>query len=159
MHYIINPIPINSFQQYKYNFTFIEILLLLLPCRYFRKSINIFCEFIPQMIFFNAIFGYLVVVIFYKWVHFDATNAAQAPALLIGKKTVNYCLWLSACIIYSSAIYFKKIYIILFYSPLNICNKHRGGGGRDFDISKHLHPGNIIYVAISPIYVAISPET
>lgn len=53
--------------------------------RYFRNPLNIFCEFIPQLLFMLCIFFYLVVLIFYKWVNFSAATAADAPSLLIGK--------------------------------------------------------------------------
>ena len=35
--------------------------------RYFRDSLSIWCEFIPQMIFLNALFGYLCILIIAKW--------------------------------------------------------------------------------------------
>lgn len=50
---------------------------------YFRKPLNILCEFIPQMLFLLAIFGYLVFMIFYKWVHFTYAESSCAPSLLI----------------------------------------------------------------------------
>lgn len=53
--------------------------------RYFQKPLNIICEFIPQMIFLSAMFGYLVILIFVKWTHYDSTTAGVAPSLLIGK--------------------------------------------------------------------------
>ncbi|GIL61594.1 hypothetical protein Vafri_16026 [Volvox africanus] len=34
---------------------------------YFRDNLSIFCEFIPQMIFLNSIFGYLCILIVVKW--------------------------------------------------------------------------------------------
>ncbi|CAE1280311.1 ATPeV0A [Acanthosepion pharaonis] len=52
--------------------------------RYFQKPLNIICEFIPQMIFLSAMFGYLVILIFVKWTHYDSTTAGVAPSLLIG---------------------------------------------------------------------------
>lgn len=52
--------------------------------RYFQKPLNIICEFIPQMIFLSAMFGYLVILIFVKWTHYDSTTAGEAPSLLIG---------------------------------------------------------------------------
>jgi hypothetical protein len=33
----------------------------------FRKWYNVFCEFVPQLVFLWAMFGYLVILIFYKW--------------------------------------------------------------------------------------------
>ena len=53
--------------------------------RYFNDSTSIFCEFLPQMIFLLCIFGYLIILIFYKWIAINATQAACAPSLLIGK--------------------------------------------------------------------------
>ncbi|CAI0437872.1 unnamed protein product [Linum tenue] len=35
---------------------------------YFKSSLNIWFQFIPQMIFFNSLFGYLSVLIIMKWV-------------------------------------------------------------------------------------------
>ncbi|XP_064595376.1 V-type proton ATPase 116 kDa subunit a 1-like isoform X2 [Liolophura sinensis] len=52
--------------------------------RYFQRKIDIFCKFIPELIFLFCMFGYLIILIFYKWVHFDVTRAHQAPSLLIG---------------------------------------------------------------------------
>ncbi|OQV20489.1 V-type proton ATPase 116 kDa subunit a isoform 1 [Hypsibius exemplaris] len=51
---------------------------------FFGKLINVFCEFIPQVLFLLCMFGYLVVLIFYKWVNFHASMAGCAPSLLIG---------------------------------------------------------------------------
>lgn len=52
--------------------------------RYFKKPLNILCEFIPQIIFLTSMFGYLVILIFVKWTHYDSTTAGVAPSLLIG---------------------------------------------------------------------------
>lgn len=51
--------------------------------RYFKKPINMWCEFVPQMIFLQFIFGYLVVMIFLKWFLFSADNSKDAPSLII----------------------------------------------------------------------------
>jgi len=59
--------------------------------RYFNDTLSIFCEFIPQLIFLLSIFGYLIILIVYKWMAIDATEAACAPSLLIG-----ICLLLSS---------------------------------------------------------------
>ena len=49
----------------------------------FRRSINIFCEFIPQVIFLMAIFGYMNALIVYKWFYFDGPSSGCAPSILI----------------------------------------------------------------------------
>lgn len=44
------------------------IVLSYLNQRYFRDSLSTYCEFIPQMIFLNGLFGYLCLLIVGKWI-------------------------------------------------------------------------------------------
>ncbi|XP_040857600.1 V-type proton ATPase 116 kDa subunit a1 isoform X19 [Ochotona curzoniae] len=50
---------------------------------YFKKSLNIYFGFIPEIIFMTSLFGYLVILIFYKWTAYDAHTSEHAPSLLI----------------------------------------------------------------------------
>ncbi|KAH0617002.1 hypothetical protein JD844_028556 [Phrynosoma platyrhinos] len=50
---------------------------------YFRKTINIILQFIPEMIFILCLFGYLVFMIIFKWCQYDAYGAGDAPSILI----------------------------------------------------------------------------
>ncbi|KAH6869243.1 V-type ATPase, V0 complex, 116kDa subunit family [Thelonectria olida] len=50
--------------------------------RHFKKSIDIWGNFLPKMIFFQAIFGYLVLCIIYKWSVDWFDTGAQPPGLL-----------------------------------------------------------------------------
>ena len=46
----------------------VGILLSFLNQRYFRDSLSTYCEFIPQMVFLNGLFGYLSLLIVGKWI-------------------------------------------------------------------------------------------
>ncbi|XP_006901727.1 PREDICTED: V-type proton ATPase 116 kDa subunit a isoform 1 isoform X5 [Elephantulus edwardii] len=50
---------------------------------YFKKPLNIYFGFIPEIIFITSLFGYLVILIFYKWTAYDAHTSEKAPSLLI----------------------------------------------------------------------------
>ncbi|XP_062839148.1 V-type proton ATPase 116 kDa subunit a 4 [Anolis carolinensis] len=50
---------------------------------YFRKTINIILQFIPEMIFMLSLFGYLVFMIIFKWCQYDVHHAGDAPSILI----------------------------------------------------------------------------
>nr|XP_020828233.1 V-type proton ATPase 116 kDa subunit a isoform X5 [Phascolarctos cinereus] len=59
------------------------VTLSLLNHTYFKKPLNIYLEFIPEIIFITSLFGYLVILIFYKWTAYDAHSSKDAPSLLI----------------------------------------------------------------------------
>jgi V-type H+-transporting ATPase subunit a len=48
----------------------------------FKRPIDIWGNFVPQMIFLQSIFGYLVVCILYKWSIDWTTSPTQPPSLL-----------------------------------------------------------------------------
>src|SRR5690242_16639253 len=48
---------------------------------YFNQKMNIYTEFLPRIIFMLSIFGYLVILIIYKWLTFWP-DASRAPGLL-----------------------------------------------------------------------------
>lgn len=53
--------------------------------RYFNNRLNIFCQFIPEVVFISCTFGYLVILIFAKWLsNYFYENSNEAPSLLIG---------------------------------------------------------------------------
>lgn len=54
-----------------------------LPPRHFQQRHRLVLEFLPEMIFLLALFGYLVFLIFYKWIKFSAADSLVAPSILI----------------------------------------------------------------------------
>uniref|UniRef100_I3M2J0 V-type proton ATPase subunit a n=1 Tax=Ictidomys tridecemlineatus TaxID=43179 RepID=I3M2J0_ICTTR len=64
-------------------FTIIFIFFPLFLFSYFKKPLNIYFRFIPEVIFMSSLFGYLVILIFYKWTAYDAHSSENAPSLLI----------------------------------------------------------------------------
>ena len=49
---------------------------------HFKKPVDIWAGFVPQMIFLQSIFGYLVVCILYKWSVDWSKSSVPAPSLL-----------------------------------------------------------------------------
>merc|ERR1719228_1220879 len=48
------------------------VILSLNNNRYFEKTMNIYCEFIPQIIFLVCMFGYMALLMFHKWTAYVA---------------------------------------------------------------------------------------
>lgn len=52
-------------------------------CRHFKKMFNIYLVFLPELLFMMCIFGYLVFLIFFKWLAYSAEDSTSAPSILI----------------------------------------------------------------------------
>ncbi|KAK9417542.1 putative V-type proton ATPase subunit a [Seiridium unicorne] len=59
-----------------------SLCLSLINARHFKKPIDIWGNFVPGMIFFQSIFGYLVICIIYKWSVDWSTSETSPPGLL-----------------------------------------------------------------------------
>lgn len=58
------------------------IFLTVYNSKYFKKTLNIYCEFIPQILFMWSIFGYLVFMIIFKWCYPWNVPNGNPPGLL-----------------------------------------------------------------------------
>ncbi|NWU75297.1 VPP2 ATPase, partial [Onychorhynchus coronatus] len=50
---------------------------------HFKKTYNVYLVFIPELLFMMCIFGYLVFMIFFKWLAYSAEDSTSAPSILI----------------------------------------------------------------------------
>uniref|UniRef100_A0A7N8WVB9 V-type proton ATPase subunit a n=1 Tax=Mastacembelus armatus TaxID=205130 RepID=A0A7N8WVB9_9TELE len=50
---------------------------------HFRQKCNVYLLFLPELLFLLSLFGYLVFMIFYKWLAFGARDSSRAPSILI----------------------------------------------------------------------------
>ncbi|KAA0703735.1 V-type proton ATPase 116 kDa subunit a isoform 2 [Triplophysa tibetana] len=50
---------------------------------HFRQKFKIYLLFLPELLFLLCLFGYLVFMIFYKWLAFSARDSRLAPSILI----------------------------------------------------------------------------
>ena len=67
--------------------TFIVVILYALEtcyvdCRYFKNTLNIICEFIPQVIFLTFLFLYMVLMMFMKWIIYFATDDGKLTGVV-----------------------------------------------------------------------------
>ena len=54
-------------------------------CSHFKRYINIFVEFIPQVLFLMSLFGWLVFLILYKWCYrYDDPNTVWCACIAQG---------------------------------------------------------------------------
>lgn len=54
-----------------------------LVCSHFKQRYKILLVFLPEITFLLLLFGYLVILIFYKWFMYDVSNSMFAPSILI----------------------------------------------------------------------------
>ncbi|CAL1536767.1 unnamed protein product [Lymnaea stagnalis] len=63
---------------------FFGISLSFLNHRHFKKPLNIIFDFIPMVVFLFCMFGYLIIMLFVKWIKYPPSQSHEAPSLLIG---------------------------------------------------------------------------
>ncbi|GFR90759.1 V-type proton ATPase subunit a, partial [Elysia marginata] len=63
---------------------FFGIALSYLNHRHFQKPLNVIFDFIPMVVFLFCMFGYLVILVFVKWLKYSSISVQEPPSLLIG---------------------------------------------------------------------------
>ncbi|VDK35215.1 unnamed protein product [Taenia asiatica] len=113
------------------------ILLGAFNYRFFKNSLSIYCDLIPEVLFMLSIFGYLVFMIFYKWVVFYSKDASTAPSLLIslinmmkfdyGKKDDTQFLYNGQPIVQSILVVIALLCVpwMLLAKPLILYRRHK----------------------------------
>ncbi|WOG82338.1 hypothetical protein DCAR_0101501 [Daucus carota subsp. sativus] len=86
------------------------IVMSFFNAKFFRNGINIWCQFVPQIIFLNSLFGYLSILIIIKWItgskadlyhvmiymFLGPTDDLDENQLFIGQKAIQLLLLLLA---------------------------------------------------------------
>ncbi|NXX44222.1 VPP2 ATPase, partial [Tricholaema leucomelas] len=105
---------------------------------HFKKTYNIYLVFLPELLFMMCIFGYLVFMIFFKWLAYSAEDSASAPSILI--QFINMFLFTGGetDVFYTGqiglqrfllSIAFLCVPVLLFGKPLYLYWLHSGGRG------------------------------
>ncbi|XP_030316349.1 V-type proton ATPase 116 kDa subunit a isoform X2 [Calypte anna] len=106
---------------------------------HFKKNYNIFLVFLPELLFMMCIFGYLVFLIFFKWLSYSAEDSTSAPSILIhfinmflvpGGETDDFYTGQVALQRILLGIAFLSVPVMLFGKPLYLYWLHSGGRGR-----------------------------
>ncbi|XP_035825666.1 V-type proton ATPase 116 kDa subunit a1 [Aplysia californica] len=92
---------------------FFGISLSLLNHRHFKRPLNIIFDFIPMVVFLFCMFGYLIILIFHKWVHYTSKEAHDAPSLLIGLIDMFLFNYGKHPLIYSGQKGFQSFLVVL----------------------------------------------
>ncbi|XP_011503151.1 PREDICTED: V-type proton ATPase 116 kDa subunit a isoform 1 isoform X4 [Ceratosolen solmsi marchali] len=84
---------------------------------YFKRRLNILCEFIPQIIFLVFLFFYMTSLMFIKWVKYAAIHPVYNPDVT----TSSYC---------APSVLITFINMVLFKSPTKLppCDPYMYGG-------------------------------
>ncbi|XP_008328250.1 V-type proton ATPase 116 kDa subunit a isoform X1 [Cynoglossus semilaevis] len=79
---------------------------------YFQKPLNIYFGFIPEIVFMVSLFGYLVILVLYKWIAYNVFTSKEAPSLLIA--FINMFLFnVSGTPLYSGQMAVQTILVLI----------------------------------------------
>uniref|UniRef100_A0A8C4FBL9 V-type proton ATPase subunit a n=1 Tax=Dicentrarchus labrax TaxID=13489 RepID=A0A8C4FBL9_DICLA len=125
---------------------------------HFRQKFNVYLLFLPELLFLLCLFGYLVFMIFYKWLAYGVRDSSQAPSILIhfinmfvmqGKDITPLYPGQTGLQIFLIVIAMLSVPVLLLGKPLYLYWLYRGGKGlrrRRFDFADVL-----LYQAIHTI--------
>uniref|UniRef100_A0A672QNR9 V-type proton ATPase subunit a n=1 Tax=Sinocyclocheilus grahami TaxID=75366 RepID=A0A672QNR9_SINGR len=99
---------------------------------HFRQKFKIYLLFLPELLFLLCLFGYLVFMIFYKWLAFSVRDSQLAPSILI--HFINMFLMQESattplypgqvCVLVVALL---SVPVLLFGRPLYLYWLHHGG--------------------------------
>uniref|UniRef100_A0A8C0IJA2 V-type proton ATPase subunit a n=1 Tax=Bubo bubo TaxID=30461 RepID=A0A8C0IJA2_BUBBB len=120
---------------------------------HFKKKYNIYLVFLPELLFMMCIFGYLVFMIFFKWLAYSAEDSTSAPSILIqfinmflfpGGETEVFYTGQVALQRFLLSIAFLSVPVMLFGKPLYLYWLHSGGRGiRMYRVSIETHISSV----------------
>ncbi|XP_052422538.1 V-type proton ATPase 116 kDa subunit a 2 isoform X4 [Carassius gibelio] len=103
---------------------------------HFRQKFKIYLLFLPELLFLLCLFGYLVFMIFYKWLAFSARDSQMAPSILI--HFINMFLMQESATaplypgqmglqVFLVVVALLSVPVLLFGKPLYLHWLHHGG--------------------------------
>uniref|UniRef100_A0A8D3DYD1 V-type proton ATPase subunit a n=1 Tax=Scophthalmus maximus TaxID=52904 RepID=A0A8D3DYD1_SCOMX len=130
---------------------------------HFRQKFNMYLLFLPELLFLLCLFGYLVFMIFYKWLAFGARDSSQAPSILIhfinmfvmqGTDIAPLFPGQTGLQIFLVVVALLSVPVLLLGKPLYLYWLYRGGKGlrrrrviegyrKETEIIKHESYGNL----------------
>uniref|UniRef100_A0A671YM88 V-type proton ATPase subunit a n=1 Tax=Sparus aurata TaxID=8175 RepID=A0A671YM88_SPAAU len=105
---------------------------------HFRQKFNVYLLFLPELLFLLCLFGYLVFMIFYKWLAYGARDSSQAPSILIhfinmfvmqGKDMTPLYPGQTGLQIFLVLVAMLSVPVLLLGKPLYLYWLYRGGKG------------------------------
>uniref|UniRef100_A0A8C4FCI6 V-type proton ATPase subunit a n=1 Tax=Dicentrarchus labrax TaxID=13489 RepID=A0A8C4FCI6_DICLA len=105
---------------------------------HFRQKFNVYLLFLPELLFLLCLFGYLVFMIFYKWLAYGVRDSSQAPSILIhfinmfvmqGKDITPLYPGQTGLQIFLIVIAMLSVPVLLLGKPLYLYWLYRGGKG------------------------------
>uniref|UniRef100_A0A8C2DGP1 V-type proton ATPase subunit a n=1 Tax=Cyprinus carpio TaxID=7962 RepID=A0A8C2DGP1_CYPCA len=103
---------------------------------HFRQKFKIYLLFLPELLFLLCLFGYLVFMIFYKWLAFSVRDSQLAPSILIHfinmflmqeSTTAQLYPGQMALQVFLVVVALLSVPVLLFGKPLYLYWLHHGG--------------------------------